>query len=320
MSNGSRQFLSMVWSDLKSGRVQGGMEALFDGLRDAHARLAPEEWDEFREDARTHSLCKVLREDPLTDHAYRRPRGYPGDAGLLDMIYDGVRSDYPHEEHTPALGERIFRYLVASPAAHAVRSRRRVIAGLVDETPEVVDRPRILSVAAGHLREAELSSAVRDARIGEYVALDQDGDSLEVITGRHAGDGSIRTVQAGARELVGGRLDLGSFDLIYSAGLFDYLSDRFARQLVARLFDRLAPGGRLVVFNFAPGLRDVGFMETFLRWDLIYRTERDMQELVSEIPPTERGSLSVRRDPSGALVYFDLARQAEPQSDLVLSG
>lgn len=319
MSNGSRQFLSMVWSDLKSGRVQGGMEALFDGLRDAHAQLSRDDWESFREEARAHSLCKVLRQDPLTDHAYRRPRGYPGDAALLDMIYDGVRTDYPHRDGTPALGERIFRYLVASPAAHAVRSRRRMIAGLVDETPEVVDRPRVLSVAAGHLREAELSSAVREGRIGEYVALDQDEDSLAAISARHADDGAVRTVAAGARELVAGRLDLGSFDLIYSAGLFDYLSDRFARQLVARLFERLAPGGRLVVFNFAPGLRDVGFMETFLRWDLIYRTERDMQDLLAEVPASARGGLSVRRDPSGALVYFDLARQAEPQSDLVLA-
>lgn len=320
MSHGSRQFLSMVWSDLKSGRVHGGMEALFDGLRDVHARLTRQEWDAFREQAREHSLCKVLRTDPLTDHAFRRPRGYPGDAGLLDMIYDGVRVDYPHREGTSALGERIFSYLVASPAAHAVRSRRRVLAGMVDETPEMVDRPRVLSVAAGHLREAELSSAVRTGRIGEYVALDQDGDSLAVIEERHAGDPSIKTVQAGARELVAGRLDLGSFDLIYSAGLFDYLSARFARQLVARLFERLAPGGRLVVFNFAPDLRDVGFMETFLRWDLIYRTESDMEDLVCEVPADARGGVCVRRDPSGALVYFDLARQAEPQSDLVLAG
>ena len=41
--------------------------------------------------------------------------------------------------------------------------------------------PKILSAACGHLREAQLSQAVKDKRICEYVGLDQDEASLEVV-------------------------------------------------------------------------------------------------------------------------------------------
>ena len=41
-----------------------------------------------------------------------------------------------------------------------------------------------------------------------------------------------------------------SYDLIYSAGLFDYLNDRVVRTAGARLVDALAPGGTAVIGNF----------------------------------------------------------------------
>jgi hypothetical protein len=53
---------------------------------------------------------------------------------------------------------------------------------------------------------------------------------------------SIRTV------IMAGLSD--SYDLVYSAGLFDYLKDRAARAAGARLAGALAPGGSAVIGNF----------------------------------------------------------------------
>ena len=52
-------------------------------------------------------------------------------------------------------------------------------------------------------------------------------------------------------------------DLIYAAGLYDYLGDAIAIQLTSRLLQMLAPGGggRLLIANFNPDLRDIGYLE-----------------------------------------------------------
>ena len=74
-------------------------------------------------------------------------------------------------------------------------------------------------------------------------------------------------------------LDVGLFDLVYSTGLFDYLQQPVARRLVTNLFQLLNPGGRLLVANFLPGIRDVGYMEAFMDWRLVYRDEDALNAL-----------------------------------------
>ena len=66
------------------------------------------------------------------------------------------------------LGLAIHEFLFRATAARAVRRRRTVIAELVDQLAGETKNPRILSVAAGHLREATLSDAVQNGKVGEF--------------------------------------------------------------------------------------------------------------------------------------------------------
>src|SRR5436189_182960 len=76
------------------------------------------------------------------------------------------------------LGREIFRFTRTRPAPRAVCYRREHIAQLIDRTAAAVARPNILAIAAGHLREAELSAALADGLVGRLVALDADAESL----------------------------------------------------------------------------------------------------------------------------------------------
>src|ERR1700739_1428470 len=49
--------------------------------------LQRDELKEFRDICQAHSLHKRMLEDPFTRRAFEKPRGYVGDAVMLDYIY-----------------------------------------------------------------------------------------------------------------------------------------------------------------------------------------------------------------------------------------
>jgi extracellular factor (EF) 3-hydroxypalmitic acid methyl ester biosynthesis protein len=132
-----------------------------------------------------------------------------------------------------------------------------VVAALIDRTAHQHKDARILSLAAGHLREADISSAIKSAKISEIIAFDQDSSSLAFITETY-GNHRISTHHGSIRSLLGGKHGFSGFQLVYASGLFDYLAPRTAARLTKEMFNMLAPGGRLLVANFAPTLRDIG--------------------------------------------------------------
>jgi hypothetical protein len=83
------------------------------------------------------------------------------------------------------------------------------------------------------------------------------------------------------RGLLGGRYSIGTFDLIYASGLYDYLATNVAKKLTEVAFAMLKPRGTLLYANFAEDIHDGGYMETFMDWQLILRSQQQV-ELISE--------------------------------------
>jgi extracellular factor (EF) 3-hydroxypalmitic acid methyl ester biosynthesis protein len=292
-------------SNAEHERVGGAIDGLFQGLSWQKTNSSDEEWEACIRRCRAHHLREFIHEDPFTCRAFKKPRGYAGDAELLDMIY-GPEERWPEPAASP-LGTSIYRYTSAAPAAEGVRARRGFIADLIDRLAGEMPGLSILAVAAGHLREASLSAAVRRRRIGRFVALDADPVSLQEVN-RAYGSCGVETVVAPFSHLITGRAQPGKFDLVYSTGLFDYLSDSTGRRLVRTLFDMLKAGGQLVVANFLPGIRDVGFMEAYMDWRLIYRTRRGMVEVTMEIDESELRDLTLFTEENRNIIFARLTK------------
>ncbi|HKD38510.1 MAG TPA: hypothetical protein VKB78_16970, partial [Pirellulales bacterium] len=146
------------------------LDQLFGAL---HARLAgasEAEWHAFVAMSRHHPLMEVLHRDPFTFRAFSKPRGYAGDAEMMDFIYG--REDQRPLPEADRVGRRIFDYTTLAPASEGVRARRAFVASQIDRIAEIRNRPHILSIASGHLREASVSVAVRRRRTGRFLALD----------------------------------------------------------------------------------------------------------------------------------------------------
>ncbi|MEN9630158.1 MAG: hypothetical protein RJA10_3386 [Pseudomonadota bacterium] len=260
--------------------------------------------DEVRAQARSHPLHALVQQDPYTRRAADKPRGYAGDAVMLDHVYRGQPP-----EGTSDVGRRVFTCTTRSGMGLSVLYRRVLLRSLIDDVVASVDGGRILSVASGHCRELGGSGVQNPAFRGEFIALDQDGQSCELVAAEQAGH-RVRVLHQGVRDLMmrspsGGGETLGTFDLIYSAGLYDYLPEPMARRLTRRLLDLLAPGGRLLIANFLPGGSGRGYMELFMDWTLIVRDATELQALAAAAG-AERITTFV--DPHRNVVYAELGR------------
>ena len=279
------------------------MAELYAGLYHLRRKCDREEWHVFcLESTRSHKLRELLHQCPYSAHSYARPRGYAGDADLIDYVYS--------ERHmgSSPLGQDIYRFLYEQPGPRCVRERRMILAREIDEVAERVRRPKILSVACGHLREAEQSRAVARRQVGMFLAVDQDEQSLAEVARQHPG-GAVTPVCDTVRSIILGRSAFKGQDLIYSAGLYDYLSSCTAQRLTRQLFGMLRPGGRLVVANFASSTPDAGYLEAFMDWWLVYRDEAEMEGLTREIAPKELARVNMFRDSVGHVIYLELERR-----------
>jgi len=253
-------------------------------------------------------LAELLLEDPYSRHARLKPRGYAGDAGLLDRIYFGLDEGYEHGCSVSKLGDVIHAETIRRPGADAVRVRRRLLAKIVDLEATRQPKLRVASIACGYVREARLSRALASGRVSCWTCLDQDRESIRQVAFTHEGDPAVVPVRADIADLIAERLVLEPHDLIYSAGLYDYLDAESARRLTRTLFDALTPGGRLVIGNFAVGLPERGYMEAFVDWRLIYRTRTQVERFADGIPRQQLRHLEVATCHTGWVHYLDLRK------------
>ena len=243
---------------------------------------------------RSHPLHSVLLEDPYTAQAFHKPRGYAGDALVMDMIYDQV----PPEGVT-VRGRELFAATTAYPVAQAVRSRRKLAAEVLEEACS--KDLRICSLACGHMRELD-NLAGRDC--ANITAIDQDGLSVEFVRRRHP---TVDVRQMNVFEFLRSAISRGEkYDLIYSLGFTDYCDQREMNLLYKLMARCLAEHGTVFIANFAPNHLAQGWLEACLDWRLIYR-----DEIVMRRHAEEHGLVSeLWRDDTRSVVYSRMKRAA----------
>ena len=90
---------------------------------------------------RGHRIAEILHEEPASAWAFRRPRGYPGDAHLIDFVYEHPAVEDELRSATMR-GQAIAATISACAASSAVQERRRLLARLLDTTADRVNQAR----------------------------------------------------------------------------------------------------------------------------------------------------------------------------------
>jgi protein-L-isoaspartate O-methyltransferase len=249
----------------------------------------------------------LVHQDPLTERAYFKPRGFPGDAVLLDLFYgeEGIR---PYVDEATSLGQEIYAYTSAGMAATALRRRKEVLATMIDRVSATHSETHVMTIGCGHLREAGLSQAVQQRRIERFLAVDRDADCLRVVREKW-GPFGVETAESTVNELIAAVPDLGTFNLVYAAGPYDLLPRPMAKRLTNALFEATRSGGLLLVTNFLEGIKDVGYMEAFMDWRIHHRDAAEMFALTGDLPEDEIEDRRTFAEETGGIVFLAVRRR-----------
>jgi extracellular factor (EF) 3-hydroxypalmitic acid methyl ester biosynthesis protein len=96
------------------------------------------------------------------------------------------------------------------------------------------------------------------------------------------------------------------YDLVYCAGVFDYLSDRICKRLMDIFYDMLEPGGLFVATNIDASNPSRYGMEYLLDWHLIHRDSKQLYALIPE--QTQPESSQVKSDETGVNIYVEVRK------------
>jgi hypothetical protein len=123
----------------------------------------------------------------------------------------------------------------------------------------------------------------------------------------------VETVAGTVRQLLARKSKLGKFDFIYSTGLYDYLQQPLGRRLTMRLFNMLKCGGKLLIGNFCTGIRERGYMETYMDWPLVFRSHFQMLDLAATIEPTKIDAICSRSDDTPCILFLHITKVKEDE-------
>ena len=223
----------------------------------------------------------------FAERAYFKPKGYAGDFLMMEHIY----ANEPKGEGK--LGEIIDSFCLKRPGSLAIRGRRKLLAKEISRICSSLfaegKNTRIMNLACGPNRELfDFLQQCEDSQKVEALCVDIDSEALQYtnqFVNIFPHNASIRLMSENVIKWSLGRTSqqFGTFDIIYSAGLCDYLDTRLFRALITQCYNHLNPGGTVILGNFAV-YTDSIFLDKLLRWELIYRNVDDLKELFAPTP------------------------------------
>jgi extracellular factor (EF) 3-hydroxypalmitic acid methyl ester biosynthesis protein len=241
------------------------------------------------------ALHPLILRAPFVFRTFSKPLGYAGDYQMVNQILGDAR------QGPSTYFQIVNAAFLQTAVAVAHRNRIDILVDFLKRHADAARRTgrpfRVLNVGCGPAQEIQrflreydephwLSFELVD--FSEETLAWTRGE-LAAISAGLARQPDIRFVQDSVHNLLKRRVDgpqVGAdFDVVYCAGLFDYLSDKVCSRLLSYFASCMRSGGRLLVTNVHSSNPERPGMEHLLEWYLIYRDEAKMELL---LPPQSR--------------------------------
>lgn len=290
------------------GKFEETCRSLTEDLRPAHSTYVKRQ------------LHPVVSCAPFFYRAYHKPLGYAGDYEMVNMML-----------RDPIEGSSMFAKMLNVfflKTAPVVGHRNRIVyllQRLREETQRVAaqGRPaRIFNLGCGPAREIQEFLAADDVcDQAQFTLLDFNDETLEYtgqllqgLKARHRRNTEFRMIKKSVHQILkdagkpGPGIVPGGYDVVYCAGLFDYLSDRICKRLMNIFYDLVAPGGLLIATNVDSSNPSKNWMEYVVEWHLVYRDKQMLETLKPDLAPP--GSFTVTAEQLGVNIFIEVRKPA----------
>ncbi len=302
-------------------RVGEEMVPAFDSMHERLERMCDAIEDEIRPVHQSFSkrqLHPLMLCSPFAYRTYHKPLGYAGDYEMVNMI---TRDPY---EGASLFAKVVNLWFLRQWPARAHRNRIQYLRQMLRQESvrgAIRGRPiRVLNLGCGPAREIqEFLEEEPVSDHAQFTLLDFNDETvayteriLRDLKGRHGRRTQIQVLKRSVQHMLkeaGRPVVPGSdreYDVVYCAGLFDYLPNRACKQLMSVFYDMTAPGGLVVATNVDACKPFRHMLEFVLDWHLIYRDGAKGAALVPE--RASREDATIRNDETGVNVFIEVRK------------
>ena len=289
--------------------VLGLLGKLFTRFEEAAEKITAEELY-YHKSFTQRDLHPLMLKAPFLYRAYRKPLGYAGDYEMVNMMLNNKREGAT--TYTQLINNL---YLQLAPA-QAHRNRIRILINYLKSVARNDrKRLRILNIGCGPAKEIqEFIHHFPESGRYDFTLIDFNEETILYTENKiaEAIDKSgnkpdinfiLMSVHSLLKNASRNQSDLGGYDFVYCAGLFDYLSDKVCLKLVNLFYEYLVPGGKLLVTNVHSDNPNRWTMEHIAEWYLIYRDENGMKKIARDYRHNR-----VFVDETGINIFLEISR------------
>lgn len=232
--------------------------------------------------------CWIYQSE-LTSHALKKPRGYPGDYKMIELVYD-------NKLISKKIGQCMDRIFLDNAFAVAIRNRKKWMGNILKEQIKKVkinETLKVMNAACGSSREIKELFEKKMPCQGKVIfslidhdqeALDYTRTSLMKVKPKWAEldliEENILRLRPGNAKYVN---KFSGYNLIYSIGLADYLPDKILLIFYEFCKKVLADNGFLVIAHKDKDRYEPILHSWYVDWNFIPRNNPEFRELTRKV-------------------------------------
>ncbi len=246
--------------------------------------------------------CTFLQtSDSVMGHIRNKPYGYAGDFMIIERIY-------LNEPKAASTHYHWDKYSLEHVAAKAVRNRKDYFKTVMTNRIEQSATPlQLLDVASGPARDLKELFEIIQPNCMNVTCVEMDERAIAHATSINAShNGKINFIN---KNIFKFRTE-EKFNIVWSAGLFDYFCDRSFVLVLKKLLSFATDDGEIIIGNFNSENPSRIYMELVGDWILQHRSAEQLIELAIAAGANP-DHIYVGREPEGINLFLHIKKKID---------